>query len=272
MEREEISLTGTTETLLITLYGKALESREPDSLLNDHFAEQIVSRIDYDFAKLKVDRNLSIGLAARAGVLDDWVRAFVGRHPDAIVLHLGCGLDTRVSRIDPPSSVEWFDVDYPEVIDLRRRLYPDRENCRMVASSVTVGDWLAQVPRDRPAMIVAEGLTPYLDADQGKELLSQLVSHLRAGGELICDVYSELGLKFVRQSPSFQATGAEIHWAIDDPRDLERAVPGLRLVDDVSAYRPQHIARMDWFARWIVLVWSFIPALRKIGRLLRFRF
>ena len=60
----------------------------------------------------------------RAKAFDDWTRAFIEKHPDAIVLNLGCGLDSRVFRVDPPPEIAWFDVDFPEVIDIRERVYP----------------------------------------------------------------------------------------------------------------------------------------------------
>ncbi|WP_245451719.1 class I SAM-dependent methyltransferase [Mesorhizobium waimense] len=122
MAGEKVNLTGARETLLLTLYGKALESQLPHSLLEDHFADAAVRKIDYDFSRLKVDDNLGIGLAIRAKTLDIGVQDFLAKNPDAIVLHLGCGLDTRVFRVDPPQSVDWFDVDFPDVIALRRAL------------------------------------------------------------------------------------------------------------------------------------------------------
>jgi O-methyltransferase involved in polyketide biosynthesis len=271
MAGEKVDLTKEKETLLITVYGKALESRLPNSLLKDRFADEAVRRIDYDFSRLKVDDNLGVSLAIRAKTLDDWVSAFLARNPDAIVLHLGCGLDTRVFRIDPPSGVDWFDVDYPEVMELRRKLYPPRDHYRLIASSVTEPGWLDQVPGDRPAMVVAEGLTPYLGVEEGPHLFSRLVEHL-AGGELAFDAYSRFGLKILRLNPSFRATGAEVHWSIEDPHQLEQAIPGLRLVDDLSAYQPEHAVRMSWFAGLFIRLWGHIPALRKIGRLLRFQF
>ncbi|MFD2054524.1 class I SAM-dependent methyltransferase [Mesorhizobium calcicola] len=84
------------------------------------------------------------------------------------------GLDTRIFRVDPPPGVDWFDVDYPEVIELRRKLYPSRDHYHLVASSVTQPDWLAEVPRNRPAIVVAEGLTPYLPAHEGHACLRGL--------------------------------------------------------------------------------------------------
>ena len=271
MAGEKVHLTKEKETLLITLYGKALESRLPDSLLQDRFAAEAVKKIDYDFAKLKVDDNMGAGLAIRAKTLDDWVRAFIAKQPGAIVLHIGCGLDTRVFRIDPPVGIEWFDVDYPEVIELRWKLYPERSGYHLIASSVTDPDWLNEVPGDRPAMIVAEGLTPYLPAEEGPRLFSRLVRHF-PGGEIICDAYSSLGLKMVRLSPPCRATGAELHWAINDPGELERAVPGLHLIEETTAYKPEHAARMSMSAKLIIFLWNFIPPLRRVGRLLRFEF
>ncbi|WP_192252226.1 class I SAM-dependent methyltransferase [Mesorhizobium silamurunense] len=271
MAGEKISLTGARETLLMTLYGKALESRLPHSLLRDHFADAAVRKIDYDFSRLMVDGNLGLGFAIRAKTLDVAVQDFIARNPDAIVLHLGCGLDTRVFRVDPPQGVDWFDVDYPDVIALRRKLYPSRDHYHLIASSVTEPDWLADVPRNRSAIVVAEGLTPYLAADEGPRLFSRLVSHL-AAGELMFDAYSRFGLALVRLNPAVKATGAEVHWAIADPRELERAVPKLRFVEEVSAYKPEHGARMRLRAKLFVRLWKHIPALRKIGRLLRYRF
>lgn len=268
---EKVNLTGAKETLLLTLYGKALESRLPNSLLRDYFADEAVRNIDYDFSRLEVDNNLGIGLAIRAKTLDVCVQDFLARNPDAIVLHLGCGLDTRIFRIDPPAGVDWFDVDYPEVIDLRRRLYPVRDRYHLIASSLTEPGWLNEVPRDRPAIVVAEGLTPYLAAEDGQQLFSRLVGHL-SSGELVFDAYSRLGLKIIRLNSSFRATGAEVHWSIENPHELERAVPKLRFIEDIPAYKPEHAARMRWLAKLFVRLWKYIPALRKIGRLLRYRF
>jgi O-methyltransferase involved in polyketide biosynthesis len=52
-----------------------------------------------------------IGVALRAHILDEWAREFLLHYADAAVVHPGCGLDSRVFRIDPPPSVAWYDVD-----------------------------------------------------------------------------------------------------------------------------------------------------------------
>ena len=119
MQPEKVHLTGEKQTLLITLHAKAMESRSPDSLLKDRFADQALHRLDYDFKRLDLGPDGAISLAMRAKAFDDWTRAFIEKHPDAIVLNLGCGLDSRVFRVDPPPEIAWFDLDFPDVIDIR---------------------------------------------------------------------------------------------------------------------------------------------------------
>lgn len=276
MTAEKVSLTREKETLLITLYAKAGESRLPDSLLRDRFAAEAVSRIDYDFSRLMIDRDLMIGVAMRAHILDGWTRDFIARHREATVLHLGCGLDSRIFRIDPASNIRWFDLDYPEVIALRRKLYPQRDGYSLIGSSVTDPNWVADVPVDRPTIIVAEGLFPYLPADEVPKLLRRLTAHLQCG-ELVFDGYSRLGLALLSWQPSVRVTGARLHWAINDPRELETEVPRLKLQTelpayDPEAYDPRQIARLSWAARLTIYAFAAVPALGRIGWLLRYRF
>src|SRR5574342_16983 len=97
--------------------------------------KETMLHIDYDISKqLKGVASWSmwkdIGptiIATRAATFDQLTTRFLADHPDAVVLQVGCGMDSRVFRIDPPASVEWFDVDYPDVIDLRPQLLPERE-------------------------------------------------------------------------------------------------------------------------------------------------
>ena len=133
MEPETVHLTGEKQTLLITLHAKTVESRSPNSLLKDRFADQVLARLDYDFKPLDLGPDGAISMAMRAKAFDDWTRAFIEKHPNAVVLHLGCGLDSRVFRVDPPPEISWFDVDFPEVIDIDIRIGSTR-----LAKGVTV--------------------------------------------------------------------------------------------------------------------------------------
>lgn len=64
------------------------------------------------------------------------------------MLHLG--FDTRVYRIDPGPKVSWIDVDLPDVIELREKLYPERDGYRRIGASVTDHQPVAKLEDDRP--------------------------------------------------------------------------------------------------------------------------
>ena len=119
------------------------------------------------------------------------MRAFIGNQPDAVVVYLGCGLDTRVARIDPPPTVEWFDIDYPDVIRVRENFFEERAGYTMIASSITDAAWLAQVPVGRPTMVIAEGCLEYLAPDEVSELFGRLVDRFGDGGSpSTCSVHT----------------------------------------------------------------------------------
>jgi Leucine carboxyl methyltransferase len=108
---------------------------------------------------------------------------FVTRHPDAVALDLGVGLDTRAFRIAPPSTVDWYDIDFGEVITGRQRLLPDLANAHGVGgvgTDLTDPTWLDAIPTDRPAVIVADGLLAFLTQEDMISLLNRLISHFPA--------------------------------------------------------------------------------------------
>ncbi|HIH5199428.1 TPA: class I SAM-dependent methyltransferase, partial [Pseudomonas aeruginosa] len=117
MPGHRITLTGEKQTLLITLYAKALDSRLDDSILHDRFAEEAVRQIDFDFSRVALGKGNERALAMRSHYFDQACREFLDHHPEGQVLNLGCGLDSRIYRVDPPAELPWFDLDYPEVMD-----------------------------------------------------------------------------------------------------------------------------------------------------------
>ncbi len=114
-------------------------------------------------------------MTTRSAHFDAWARQFLAAHPQATVLHLGCGLDSRFFRLQPGSGVEWYDVDYPEVAALRTQLCPGAEHYHVVAASVTDPAWLADIPADRPTLMIGEGLTMYRTDHDGIALLRRVI-------------------------------------------------------------------------------------------------
>ncbi|GGI78432.1 hypothetical protein GCM10011581_14410 [Saccharopolyspora subtropica] len=269
-ETERVDLTGAQATMLATLYLRALDNRSDDPLLGDHYADEAVQRIDFDFGRFRVSSRDSASVAIRAKALDDWVRDAL--RPGMVVLHLGCGMDSRFERICPPESVEWYDIDHPDVVGVRRRFFPDGPHRHTIGASVTAPDLLDGIPGDRPVLVVAEGLTMYLSESDGVALLRRVREHFPSG-ELLFDAFSSLGVWVSnRFNPAVVRAGARLSWGIDDPRSLEAAVPGLRLVTEWSFTDAPELDRYPRPIRTALRASGRITAVRRLGRLLRYRF
>jgi len=256
--------------MLVTLYGRALQSRWKDPVLRDEWAEGAVRRIDYDFGKLKVREYESLSIAIRSKEFDLLTTGYLADNPDATVLHLGCGLDSRIFRIDPPASVRWFDVDYPDVVELRRRLYPERAGYRLIGSSLADLGWLDEVPGDRPAMIVAEGVLMYLTEPIVKQLLNRLTDHFPSG-QIAFDALSRLTVRMTK-GVSIKGTGASYGWGIDDPQDIKKLEPRLELITELRTPELAEYSRLPWVLRALVRVMDSVPTLRRLNRIVLYRF
>jgi O-methyltransferase involved in polyketide biosynthesis len=231
----KVTLTGAAETLLAPLYARALDARSPHPLLGDRAAAELVERLDYDFTRLGINGTNAVGVALRARYFDRKVRVFLAAHPEATVVHLGCGLDDRFGRIAPGPGVRWFDLDQPEVIELHKQLHPERDRHETIAASVTEPDWPVRVPTDRPVLVAAEGLSMYLTAADGPRMLRNVVARFPYG-HVVFDSYSRFAVRSTRSFTLFRRTGAQLAWGVDDPRELSAQVPGLKLLESVSAY------------------------------------
>jgi O-methyltransferase involved in polyketide biosynthesis len=269
------------ESLFLTLGSRALDSRLPRPFLGDTMADEIIATIGYGLDKFPqlntklLDRRSKVfDVAVRAKILDEIVRRFVLLRPDAVVLDLGAGLDGRISRVNPPPTVEWYDVDFPEVVALRRKLLPQPANAHNVGADLTDPDWLHDIPRDRPAMIVADGLVLFLGQDDFVSLLNRLTAHF-PGGELALNAYTTYAMWTFKHSRAMRAiAGGMANPGINDPRQLEHWVDGLTLLDEIFLTRAPEVAQLPLIGRLTSRLASRSAKLSRIMAtvVLRYRF
>jgi O-methyltransferase involved in polyketide biosynthesis len=227
--RRVVHLGAVQETLLIPLYGRAVESRKPDGLLTDPRAEEMVESLDYDFSRFEGVPSL-VGATLRTLLFDHWVRDFLQQHPDGTVVELGTGLNTRYERVGN-GKAHWFDVDLPDVIELRRAFFADEERRRMVAASVLDEVWVPLVQQaPGPYFFAAEAVLPYLTEPGVRQVLHRLTSSF-PGSLLALDT---TGPGMVDTQDSHDALGkvtARMQWSCADPAELQQWKSGLRLME-----------------------------------------
>ena len=207
-------------TLYIPLYGKAYVSRK-GILLKDPKAEEIWEKEGFPLKRKSASKWLAYHMAMRAAVFDDWVKTRMDAHPDGAVVHIGCGMDSRILRVGQKAKV-WFDLDFPEVIAERRKYYAESDAYKMLGFDATDLRWLEQVPGGT-GIIIMEGVSMYLPP----EALGQLVAAIGRHFErcyILMDCYSVFAAKASRIKNPINDVGVTQVYGLDDPQNLEGEV------------------------------------------------
>ena len=256
-ETSNQDLSSVTETLLVTLYLRAMESQRPDALIKDEKAVELVTRLGYDFDRVRripmSDANRLV-IILRNREIDRYAQDFLARHPDAVVIHIGCGFDARFERVaERNGQMEWYDLDFPHVIELHRKFIGDeRERYHFLACSVLDNAWLDTVSahRPRPFLFLAEGVFMYLQEAQIKALLLTLLDHF-PGAELVFDCYSPTHVWVHNFQIGTLGGVARTQWGIWHGQKLEGWGDGIRLLDECGPFeRPEpRLARFRWWLR-----------------------
>ncbi len=264
-ETTDRDLSGVSETLLIPLCYRAIETQRPDALIKDEKAVELVKqlssdgpiRYDSDWIKqtpmAEANKVLRIMLTRE---MDRYARDFLSRHPEAVVVHIGCGLDSRFDRVDN-GLVEWYDLDVPDVIGLRRKLIGDEgERYHLLGCSVLEPAWLevVRVHRGRPFLFLAEGVLMYFEKAQVKWLVLTLRDHF-PGAELVFDAWRPFEIWIGNL-----LLGGLLRWGFWRGQELEGWGDGIRLLDEWGYFdRPE--PRMDSF-RWMAPIFRLFKPMR----------
>src|SRR5512136_2103968 len=158
-----LNLNEVSQTLLIPLYFRAMESQRPDALIRDPKAVELVGKLDYDFSGVQKMKNEQVNFLLRMREFDRLAKAFLAEHPDGVIVDLGCGLDTRFERVDN-GQVEWYGLDLPEVIELRKDLLEETPRSHFIGCSVLDFSWMNALSDqvNKAFLFLAEAVLVYL--------------------------------------------------------------------------------------------------------------
>lgn len=227
------SLSGVADTLLLPLVFRAAESQRPNAMLCDPQAVEIVNRIEYDHDRVLKESRDQVTVLMRMREFDRCTRVFLDRYPDAVVVDIGCGLDTRFQRIDN-GTVEWYGLDLPEVIALRRQLLDETPRCHFLAGSALDFAWMDRInsSQERACLFLAEGVFMFFDSEQVRRLVCTL-RHRFPGAELVFDAFTPFMVRINPWlHPLLRKINVTMHWGLKDNRELETWATGIQLLSE----------------------------------------
>jgi len=205
------------KTLYIPLYGKAYVSKK-GIILQDKKAEEIWSEEGFDLKGKSKSKWLAYYMGMRSAVFDEWLKIKMNEEKEAIVIHIGCGMDSRVERIGTGNHA-WYDVDFPEVIQERKRYYKETTEYHMIEADVRVNNCFAGIPKGKRAIIVMEGISMYLQLAELEQLLVTIQNHFTEA-YILMDCYTVFAAKVSKYKNPINDVGVTKVYGIDDPKLL----------------------------------------------------
>ncbi len=221
--RPDRKLTGVPETLLIPLWARAVETGRKSPVIRDLDAVKMIRRMDYDFTKFDTAWLSQLGVCVRTMILDRETQAFIDKNPGAVVINLGAGLDTRSRRLRRENMFCWYDLDLPEVIDLRRFFFCEDDQNRFIAASAFDLSWMDQVDiSGKPVLIICEGVLMYFEECRVRELFNGICTGL-AGSEMLFESLAPIAVGKSRHHDTVgkMDSSAEFKWGLRNGRTLE---------------------------------------------------
>lgn len=223
-----------SKTALRTLAARACESASPDALLHDPAAEAAARVLAAELASVRSSRLPATADVIRARIFDDWVAESLAFERWENVINLGAGFCTRFFRLGPPPGA-WYEVDLPAVMAVRRQLFSAAGSHVEVAASVLEPGWIEQIPRRRPALLIAEGLLFYLEEREARRLLSRIAGHF-PGGTMIFDVLGLAQVAPQQEIETLAGLDAPFRWGVGATKHIERWDPRIRWQREESIF------------------------------------
>lgn len=261
-----------SETLLIPLYMRYHESLKPDPIIHDEEALRLIPQIDYDFSKFDGAIRSSVGSAIRATYLDDVTKEFIQRHQQPIIVMVGCGLDSRNKRVgEVGNNVPFYELDLPEVIELRKQLLPPAENEILLPASAFETDWMDGLKTRYPYasfLFVIEGVLMYFNEALVKKLFKDLTTRF-SGSEIAFDIGSTwMSRNSKKHHDVIKHMRAQFDYGCDNDHEMEHWANNLQLISakymfDFPAWKRIGLLKA-------AIMWIF-PKARKSYRFLRYR-
>ena len=223
MNKVKIEKNTVQETLVMPLYAKTWAVKTYPDLFHDKDCQKVMDQLDYDFSTMKAQEGsvkmkiASLAAAVRQYALVTEIREYLQRYPKALVVNLGCGLDTAGHQADN-GQCRFANIDFPNVIEIREQLLPSNDREKNIPSDLNDLSWFDKIDfrKEDGAVFIASGVFLYFKKDDVKKLFCAMAERF-PGAKLAFDGQNTMGkdvdLKAIRASGIDVST----NFALDDP-------------------------------------------------------
>lgn len=266
MKKNNTKLTSVPETLLISLNARCNETVHPKGLIKDEKSLEIAEKVGSDFRNAKSVHLTNVGTAMRTIVFDRYTRDFLSRYPDGTIVNLACGLDTRYHRLGNGMQ-RWFDLDFPEVIEIRRKLFYEDKSYKFISKSVLDFSWMDDVPKDKPVFLSAEGLFCYFTEEEVKTILTE-VAKAFPKAEFTIEAIAPFMVKETNHHPSLKGYDATFKWGTNSGKVVDAWNTGFHFIDEYFFMSMQEAKKRSFTVR---LLSTFVPKFAKCMKIFKLR-
>ncbi len=227
-------------TLLLPLWGRAIELKKQSPALIDSKAAEIIEKIDYDFTKIanNIHPVTQFEWIARSIHIDRAIKNFLENHPCGTIVNIGCGLDTTFERVDN-GKLHWYDLDFEDVIALRRKFISENERRKFIASSFLNESWFDEIYVEDSILFMAAGVFYYLEEKDLQEIFKKLIP-VFPNSEMIFDAASPLGVKTANEKV-IEGSGLDkrshLKWGIQNADEILEWNNKIELVNEIPMYK-----------------------------------
>ncbi|MBE6856361.1 MAG: class I SAM-dependent methyltransferase [Ruminococcus sp.] len=208
------------KTLYIPLYGKSYVSKK-GLFIKDKKAEEIWTAEGFPLKGKSASKWLAYYMGVRSAVFDEWLIKQTADEKECIVIHIGCGLDSRILRVEGVNC-KWYDVDFPEVISERCRYFKETPQYKMLEGDARDCNWLEKITESKKAVVVIEGVSMYMTSSELCCMMKKLSGHFEEIS-LLMDCYTTKSAKISKYKNPINDVGVTKVYGIDDPAVLNQS-------------------------------------------------
>jgi O-methyltransferase involved in polyketide biosynthesis len=216
-------LQGVSNTLFIPLSARVFASKKFPEYFYDEKALSMEKYIPGDSIQKKSSEYSFMASVARYYNMDNMARSFISKHQTCNIVYLGAGLETAYYRLNLNNqSVLFYEVDLPEVIDIRRSILGEHENEMLVGGDMFDMSWIHTINKSFPSLLIVSGVFQYFTEDKVRQFITNIRAHLK-DVELIFDATNETGIKYANSYVNKTGNAnALMHFYVNDGLDFAR--------------------------------------------------